>query len=75
MATTCYLVNRSPTSSLVGKTPMEVWFGKNPSIRHLHVFGCGAYAYVPKEKISNLENKVVKCIFIGYNVGVKGYKL
>ena len=24
VATTCYLVNRSPTSFLVGKTPMEV---------------------------------------------------
>lgn len=34
-----FLVNRSPTSALVGKTPMEVWFGKKPSIRHLHFFG------------------------------------
>ena len=63
MAIACYLVNRSPTSALVGKAPMEVWSGKNPSIRHLHVFGCEAYAYVPKEKISKLENKVVKMYF------------
>jgi hypothetical protein len=75
MATACYLVNRSPTSALVGKTPMEVWSGKKPSIRHLRVFGCEAYAHVPKEKRSKLENKAVKCIFIGYSVGVKGYKL
>ena len=54
---------------------MEVWSGKKPSVRHFHVFGCEAYAHVPKEKISKLENKAVKCIFIGYNVGVKGYKL
>jgi hypothetical protein len=75
VATACYLVNRSPTSALVGKTPMEVWSGKKPSVRHLHVFGCEAYAHVPKEKRSKLENKAVKCIFIGYSVGVKGYKL
>ena len=75
MATTCYLVNRSPTSALVGKTPMEVWSGKKPSIRNLHVFGCEAYAHIPKVKRSKLEIKVVKFIFIGYSVGVKGYKL
>jgi hypothetical protein len=54
---------------------MEVWMGKNPSLQHLHVFGCEAYAHVPKEKWSKLDNKAVKCIFIGYGVGVKGYKL
>jgi len=75
VATTCYLVNRSPTSALVGKTPMEVWSGRKPSIRHLHVFGCEAYAHVAREKRSKLENKAVKCIFIGYGVSVKGYKL
>ena len=55
VATACYLVNRSPTSALVGKTPMEVWSGKKPSIRHLHVFGCEAYAHAPKEERSKLE--------------------
>jgi len=75
IATACYLVNRSPTSALVGKIPMEVWSGKKPSIRHLRVFGCEAYAHVPREKRSKLENKAIKCIFIGYDVSVKGYKL
>ena len=75
ITTDFYLANRSPTSALVGKTPMEVWFGKKPSIRHLCVFGCEAYAHIPKEKRFKLENKAVKCIFIGYSVGVKGYKL
>jgi hypothetical protein len=28
VATACYLINRSPTSTLVDKTPMEVWMGK-----------------------------------------------
>jgi hypothetical protein len=30
---------------------------------------------VPTEKRSKLDNKVVKCIFFGYGVGVKWYKL
>lgn len=75
VATACYLINRSPTSALVDKTPMEAWSGHKPSLRHLQVFGCEAYAHVPKEKRTKLENKAVKCIFIGYSYGVKGYKL
>ena len=75
VATTCYLVNRSPTSALVGKTPVEVWSSKKHSIRHLWVFSCEAYAHVPNENRSKLANKDVKCIFIGYSASVKGYKL
>jgi hypothetical protein len=33
-----YLVNRSPSSTLVDLTPHEVWFGKNHSLSHLKVF-------------------------------------
>eukprot|EP00253_Pinus_taeda_P020122 PITA_20122 len=33
--TTCYLVNRSPSSVLEDKTPQEVWTGKKPSLSHL----------------------------------------
>ena len=73
--TACYLVNRSPTSSLIDKTPQELWNGKKPSIKHLKVFGCDAYVHVPKEKRSKLDNKYEKCIFIGYKDGMKGYKL
>ncbi|GLJ29753.1 hypothetical protein SUGI_0587340 [Cryptomeria japonica] len=75
IATACYLINRSPTLSLVDKMPMEAWSGHKPSLRHLRVFGCEAYAHVPKEKRTKLENKAMKCIFIGYSYGVKGYKL
>lgn len=60
---------------LVEKTPMEVWSRKNPLTRHLIFFGCEVYAHMVSEKIYKLENKAVKCIFISYGVGVKGYKL
>jgi hypothetical protein len=70
-----YLVNRSPSSTLVDSTPHEVWFGKKPSLSHLKVFGCDAFVHVPKEKRNKLDKKVVKCIFIGYKDGMKGYKL
>eukprot|EP00253_Pinus_taeda_P003260 PITA_03260 len=61
----CYLVNRSPSSVLEDMTPQEVWTGKTPSLSHLRVFGCDAYVHVPKEKITKLDSKFEKCIFIG----------
>jgi hypothetical protein len=71
----CYLVNRSPSSTLDDKTPQEVWTGKETSLTHLKVFGCDAYVHVPSENMSKLDKKAEKCIFIGYKDGLKGYKL
>jgi hypothetical protein len=75
VGTACYLVNKSPSSTLNDKTPHEVWTGKKPSLTHLKVFGCEAYVHVPKENMSKLDKKVEKCIFIGCKDGIKGYKL
>jgi hypothetical protein len=53
----------------------EVWYGKKPSVSHLKVFGFDALIHVSKENRSKLDKKEVKCIFIGYKEGMKGYKL
>eukprot|EP00253_Pinus_taeda_P007933 PITA_07933 len=63
--TTCYLVNRSPSSVLEDETPQHVWIGKKPSLSHLRVFGCDAYVHVPKDKQTKLDSKSEKCIFTG----------
>jgi hypothetical protein len=70
-----YLVNMSPSSALVNSTTHEVCSGENPSLSHLKVFGYDAFFHVPKEKRSKMKMKAVKCIFIGYKEGMKGYKL
>eukprot|EP00253_Pinus_taeda_P017234 PITA_17234 len=62
--TTCYLVNKSPSSALEDNTPQEVWNGKKPSLSHLRVFGCHTYVHVPKEKRIKLDSKYERCIFI-----------
>jgi hypothetical protein len=72
VGTACYLVNRSPSSTLYDKTPQEVWTGNKPSLTHLKVFGYDAYVHVPKENMSKLDKKDKKCIFIGYKDGLKG---
>ena len=38
----------------------------------MKIFGCPAYAHVDNGK---LEPKSIKYVFLGYNYGVKGYKL
>jgi hypothetical protein len=57
VGTTCYLVNRSPSSVMDDKTPHEVWNGNKPSLTHLKVFDCDAYVHVPKENKSKLDKK------------------
>ncbi|RVX00023.1 Retrovirus-related Pol polyprotein from transposon TNT 1-94 [Vitis vinifera] len=62
----------SPSSALQFKTPQEKWTGKAADYQHLKVFGCTAYVHTKTDK---LEPRAVKCIFLGYPKGVKGYKL
>jgi len=57
-ATTIYLKNRSPTKAVEGMTPYEAWFGKKPILGHLKIFGCIAYAHIPKQKRKKLYRRV-----------------
>nr|CAN70013.1 hypothetical protein VITISV_017116 [Vitis vinifera] len=70
--TVVHLISRSPSSALQFKTPQEKWTGKVVDYQHLKVFGCTAYVHTKTDK---LEPRAVKCIFLGYPKGVKGYKL
>jgi len=71
-----YVLNRCPTKALKSVTPYESsWHGRKPYVAHLRVFGCLAYALVPEQHCRKLDDKVVKCIFVGYNAESKGYHL
>ena len=70
-----YLLNRCPTKSLKTKTPQEAWSTHKPSVKHLRVFGCIAYAKVPEARRTKLEDKGEKCILVGYGDKTMGYKL
>ena len=35
LKTATYILNKVPT-----KTPYELWTGKKPSLKHLHIWGC-----------------------------------
>ena len=71
-STACYLINSSPSVSIEKKTPQEVWSGSPPTYSDLKIFGCPTYAHVDNGKLKPIS---MKCIFLGYKSGVKGYKL
>ena len=74
METTVYLINRCPTKAVRDKISMKTWSRERWTVEHLRVFGCVAYAHVLKEKRQKLDEKGVKCIFIGYSPKSKAYK-
>ena len=66
-----HLINRLPSATLSGKTPLEVWSGKLINdYDTLHVFGSTAYYHV---KESKLDPRDKKALFMGVTLGVKGY--
>ena len=73
LKTAGYILNRVPTKA-TAKTPYELWTGKKPSLKHLHIWGCPVEArpYRPHEK--KLDSRTVSCYFIGYSERSKGYK-
>eukprot|EP00253_Pinus_taeda_P019494 PITA_19494 len=73
--TAVYLKNRSPTKILELKTPFEAFYGYKPKVSHLRVFGCKAFAHIPKDERRKLDAKSIKCIFIGYCDKHRAYKL
>ena len=72
LMTACYLVNRSPSSGIDFKTPVEMWSGRAANYSDLKIFGCPAFAHIKQGK---LEPRALKCVFLGYPEGVKGYRL
>jgi hypothetical protein len=72
LRTTVHILNRVPSKS-VPMTPYELWAGRNPSLRHLRVWGCRAEAKVFNPNIRKLDPKTVSYHFIGYPDISKGY--
>ena len=66
VATAVYILNRSPTKALTGKTPFEALFGSRPNLAHLRRLGCDAYLHVPNAQRTKLKPKACLCTFLGY---------
>ena len=62
----------STASFIVNHSPRELWFSKPGDKSILRVFSCPSYYHVCNGK---LDHRVKKCVFLGYEFGVKGYGL
>ena len=73
LKTAMYILNKVP-SKAVPKTPFELWIGRKPSLRHIHIWGCPAEPriYDPHEK--KLDSRTISGYFIGYPDKSKGYR-
>jgi hypothetical protein len=74
VVTAVYILNRSPTKALNGRTPYEAWYERKPAVSHLRVFGCLAFG---KElgHIGKLDDRSTPGVFIGYAEGSKSYRI
>jgi hypothetical protein len=58
VTTAVYLLNRSYTRAVDGKTPYELWHGKTPNLHYLRVFGCVAHVKTARPHLKKLEAAV-----------------
>ena len=69
---TCvYVLNRSSTKSLQGKTSYEIWSGKKLKLSHFRIFGSIVHVKTPKA-LGKLEDRSKEMVFFRYERCTKG---
>jgi hypothetical protein len=75
VTTAVFLLNRSLTRSVEGRTPYEAWHGCKPDVKFLRVFGCKAHAKITKPNLKKLDDRSKAMVMLGYEPGGKAYRL
>ena len=73
--TASFIISRSPSLAIDFKILEEVWSGRPVDYSSLKIFGCPAYVHVQSGERSKLDSKSRICVFLGFEKGVKGYRL
>lgn len=74
VSTATYLINRTPSSILDGKSPFELIYGSVPNLKHLRTFGC--LCFTTRLNVTDkFAVKSDKCVLIGFSNVKKAYKV
>lgn len=73
--TSTYLLNRTPSSVLHGSTPYKILFHAKPDYTHLRTFGSMCYVTNQDPHKDKFSDKALKCLFLGYPVDQKAYRV
>ncbi|KAL8135176.1 hypothetical protein AgCh_010006 [Apium graveolens] len=74
--TACYNQNRYLINKNLGKLPYSILSRRNPTVKHLHVFGSKCYVLKNNsEYVGKFESKVFEAIFLGYSLERTAYKV
>ena len=66
--------NRGPSAPLNCGISEEAWTDKEVKLNHLLTFGCISYVHVKLNRMSKLDSKFKRCIFIGYRTNDHDYR-
>ncbi|GJZ48367.1 retrovirus-related pol polyprotein from transposon TNT 1-94, partial [Tanacetum coccineum] len=75
VSTTCYTQNHSLIRLRYNKTPYELMHAKKPDLSFLYVFDSLCYPINYSEDLGKLKLKADICIFIGYALAKKAYRI
>nr|GEW93973.1 zinc finger, CCHC-type [Tanacetum cinerariifolium] len=68
-----YILNSVPTKALEDITPYEAIKRRKPYLEKLRVFGCIAYAKVPSQWLTKLDDRSIRMVYLGNEQGSKAY--
>ena len=71
LQTDAYILNRVPSKAIF-TTPYQIWFGRNPSLKHLKIWGCPTYVRITQR--DKLAPRGYKFRFVGYPDNSMGYQ-
>jgi hypothetical protein len=72
--TAVYVLNRSSTKGVGGRTSYELWTGNTPSVHHLRMFGCVAHVKDTRPHLRKLDDRSKPMIFVGYEARSMAYR-
>lgn len=67
------LINRMVTPILHISSLFEKLYNVIPDLDSLRVFGCTCYPLMTPHRMDKLQPKTIRCVFIGFANGYKGY--